>query len=714
VRASLIQISARNKKPPYFRLQGGLMKQRLSHFGHVCTVLLFCALYCLVHAGQFYNGGDLDGSLTKSKFWLPMVTNLNSSKQFSEGGEEPYPANDYGAYPQRDYNAWREMNWCRSTIAVGQSSGDIYLPNSDLVKLAKFFEGKGFGLNILHDTTQIEEGIDAFQLIPNVVFNASHPMLATICLPAGWTKSGSYPIFFSGDHYPISNTIRLFHDWQWNPSLPASYDFQIAAKCKEGSRQGAILVITNCGGAEAFGIQKEAFTSVGLILDYIGNSLAGDLQKVVFYGKSRGALTALAWGCNPLGKNYRTVAIFGQAPFVAFGSTVTYPHNALNGFSYGWGEIYGNADALKEIDAQPLDYLKRTTGYQTAAEADSNSGIGLLDEAKENANIGLIFMSLGTKDSWVPYYLSHAYHNKAASMGFNIRSQVHLGGGHWANALEFFGALLDFAGEMADGKSLSEITQIDKFKPGKYFFTYPNKGNQTLTSATTQVQATCIPASVRIPFRMRKGQGAVIEVVGQPDDEINVQLTGTDISLTGTIGEECYVLKEFTVNQSGTFGWSINVGGKQLDGNNTPFNGLALQLEVKDAITADPAWGDYACNGEWIWERGYGVDQYSDFSTECDQVQTSSRILDNKGTGKNTFSVLAIEGALRISGFFWNKGIIHSVMVFSMAGKMVANLQVSSASKNRFELALPNIIPGAYMARIRGQNVDAMQKVVIK
>ena len=322
-----------------------------------------------VLAAGWVEGTSINGSLVNSRFWLPVVTNVSDGGTFEEGGS----GGSYsGSVPNpKSYNNWNQKNYCGT--AVDQNT-------ENFVRLAQDIESNGFGLHILKQDSEVQEGVNAIQVVPNLIFNESNPMLATIVLPPDFSKSGSYPIILQGCAYGFNNNNLLTHEYSsWNPTPAMPPVFQVVVRSSKNSGPGAISVLLNCGGHEAFGIQAEAFESFWKVVDFIATNLGGDRNRVMCFGRSRGGLTALAWGSNPLGKDYKTIAIFAQAAFTEYGTTVAYAPSSMNGFPNGWNAIYGNSDALKNpAGHNPEDFIQRTTGYTSIEEANSNSALGLL------------------------------------------------------------------------------------------------------------------------------------------------------------------------------------------------------------------------------------------------------------------------------------------------------------------------------------------------
>jgi hypothetical protein len=333
----------------------------------------------------------------------------------------------------------------------------------------------------------------------------------------------------------------------------------------------------------------------------------------MFWGRSRGGLTALAWGSNPLGREYKTIGIFSQSSFPALGTVMTWHTNVLNGFWFAFDKVYGASDILNMPVFNGTDFIMRTTGYTTLAECDANCGLALIPELKAMKSVAHVTTSVGTKDCWQPYYLGQMYHDALARDSIHVRSYFQLGGGHEANIYQVMEDLVNFAGCVTHDSTPEVCAARPELAPLKMYSRYinPDQGVYGNIKKINIPDTSCIPVSVRFPKRMIKGQLSMLEIVGSEKRQVKVTLvdsSGTPlIAIDTTIPSTRYILHPFTIDSTGNYTWTVVV-----DPNDTltftPFNNQALITEARDNVNPSGGYNSSDLN----YDRGFGVDEVRD------------------------------------------------------------------------------------------------------
>lgn len=318
-------------------------------------------------------------------------------------------------FPQRyggeaaTFQGLATMRWGSYPFAVN----DNVAPDQDkLLELVSLFEQQtGKGVALYNHPSDLVVGADVTQILLNLEYGAS---LVTIALPPGWTPDMNLPIVVSGNPGAASNNNRLFQSGSYGSK------YLLMPALSAGAGAPLIAAIHNTGGAASHGYHPRVMRDVGCALQTIDDDLGGDQQRVVFVGKSRGGGSALTWGANPLGLDYKTLGVFAHTPiwgndFVMQRPVSIAPIPAMLAASatYGEGAFYesaspGRAEVVDTILGlfSPEGSFASVAQHQVAAHVEglvnvpavavciashdqellSSDGVGMLNQL-ENAGV---------------------------------------------------------------------------------------------------------------------------------------------------------------------------------------------------------------------------------------------------------------------------------------------------------------------------------------
>lgn len=172
-------------------------------------------------------------------------------------------------------------------------------------------ERGGCPVDVYNQMDSLRSGVARMQVVNNVVIGTT---LWTFFVGPNWKRDGGpYTFVVSGRTGASSNNSAAYGGT--GPLKLPDYVAQLGM-----AGYPFILAFVNQGGRESQGNHPDVLRSVGEGIAFAKAQFKIDDQKVVFAGKSRGGASALMWGANPLGLNYKTAAIFAHAPPTHYGT----------------------------------------------------------------------------------------------------------------------------------------------------------------------------------------------------------------------------------------------------------------------------------------------------------------------------------------------------------------------------------------------------------
>jgi hypothetical protein len=227
---------------------------------------------------------------------------------------------------------------------------------------------------------------------PAIAGNRRDDSIATFVLPPGWDRAvGNYPVLFNGFYGLHASTF----------GIPGQRMINSLCTWRSQSQNIAIGVLWN-GGGEAFcqTMQESAYYNVSELMDYVGQTFAADIQRVVMTGGSRGGTTAMAMAANPVPHNYRV-------RYVLSNNGQFYPESAIDDFYTPTYKLLDQViDSLSLASSTPQATAKSvllgTPGQTTISIADRSNGEDrVLTTLAQNRTKVLI--SCGTHDFSRPF-----------------------------------------------------------------------------------------------------------------------------------------------------------------------------------------------------------------------------------------------------------------------------------------------------------------------
>ena len=172
-------------------------------------------------------------------------------------------------------------------------------------------------VDVYNHLDSLKSGVARMQVVNNVVIGKT---LWTFFVGPNWKReSGPYVFVVSGRTGTSSNNSTAY-----GGGGPLKLPEMVAEIGVSG--HPFIAAFVNQGGRESQGNHPDAMKSIGEGIAFSKAKFNVDDQNVVFTGKSRGGVSALMWGANPLDLNYKTAGIFAHATLTDYG-TVCYQPN---------------------------------------------------------------------------------------------------------------------------------------------------------------------------------------------------------------------------------------------------------------------------------------------------------------------------------------------------------------------------------------------------
>jgi hypothetical protein len=537
----------------------------------------------------------------RSEVAVPLTTNYDKEAGFRPGGTDPDKRK-----ARVDLDVYSNAATDYRTYAPGQPGW------SSVEQTAAELEKVGSSLRLVARAEDLKaDAGTALQVLCNEVIGPPRtPMLASFILPPRWKPDGHYPIVLTGNGYTISNNRRLFRE-----SGPTDV-FVLAGKAAGAGRSGVLVVTVNCGGTEASGIQPSAVANIGRVLDRAAE-LGGDRHRVVFWGGSRGGLTALVWGANPLDLDYTPLALFARVPFPTLADTPMTPLSLVPQATDAYRAVFG-PDGWRyrerpDIGAPDRSELcRRITGFADRAAANAHSGMGYVDRlaaAHRAGKLRFVVTSYGTKDPWELYAPGVLYHHAMEQHGVPVTTHVGLGAGHEGAPDQLEKDLLHFVQDLGRKKPEGWAPA-----PGLFYAVQQDRGSR---GRLHWVKPPSTPFSARVPFREQAGRQGMIELVGAAGGEYTVTLAqGGKVvkSWSGKFDASETFTDRFVIPAEGLYDWSFTWKGHPVTRTPTlTADGKEPPLTLT-ATREQPGLEDYFVNPKR--PRAFGVDEVdSDWPT---------------------------------------------------------------------------------------------------
>lgn len=472
----------------------------------------------------------------KPEVFLP----YDATKPYTKGACYPLYAN--GRVP--DVDRYVGDTW--STISIDDAEATRVL--SDMCKATatpfQLLRPDAIG-------TRVATAPGVVQVIHGIVIDGS---LATVILPANWTRQGSFPIVANG-YYDLND--NLFH--QEGPEL-----MKAIARSTSGGRTGAIGVLWNGGGSLAGRtLNPRALDQFAKVIDLVHKELGGDPQRILTFGVSRGAVTALEVASNPKKHPYRVSFVAAAVPPTRIGehsqlTSATFPGllegvSWTTGFQDAWrtGWTYPSCAGKPQLtgSSSAEAHLYILTGTKDAAEADAHRSLISDEYVAGLKSAGTqVHLQVGSHDFIVPYAHQVEYGLKLIGNGVPVEGEVYLRSGHYQrNPIgRVWDALQAYIDPAAKG-------QEPKVNPGiKYF--QVNRANKTLDELA--IPDGVFPFTLEGPRFVTRGSRFPLVMVGASDTQWEVTLQGAagPYVWTGTIGANMKSIQWVDVTQAQTLG----------------------------------------------------------------------------------------------------------------------------------------------------------------
>lgn len=239
---------------------------------------------------------------------------------------------------QADRRRVRPPGWERYSATVTDHTAPS---KARVFRAVRRWEQKGkCPVDVYNHMDRLRSGVARMQVVNNVVIGKS---LWTFFVGPNWQADGGPYIFVvSGRSGATSNNSSAY-----GGTGPLKLPDDVARSGMAG--YPFVLAMVNQGGRESQGNHPEMLRSVGAGIAFAKAHFKIDDQQVVFAGKSRGAVSALMWGANLPGLDYRTAGIFAHAPPTNYG-TICYQPN-------GTFPFLGNAAAAELSKDRKPDWV---------------------------------------------------------------------------------------------------------------------------------------------------------------------------------------------------------------------------------------------------------------------------------------------------------------------------------------------------------------------
>ena len=352
--------------------------------------------------------------------WFLVYSNereLDSSAEFPIVTHHPSPGGTQPDRRRRD-----DLGWGRFNNSITEPS----TPSREQVqeKIRYLERTATCSVEIFNSAKLVNSGVKRLQVVNNMVIGRT---LWTFFLSPGWKQDGGpYALIVSGNPGTTPNNGRVYGTGKDVVSLPE--DVALAGM----TGYPVVGAVVNCGGRESQGNHPEVLKSIGEGIRFAREQFNADSKRVIFVGKSRGGAAALMWGANPLGLEYKTIAIFAHSPPTDFGLFTEIPVGTFPLFGALTSEIF-SPDESKEwqFDDQFQERLqtgfKCYSGSTSQSEMTSRSPIAHVDKLKG------IYLALGfgTHDPLVNVDQAFSFVHALETGGIEHFVEFTLGGGHW-------------------------------------------------------------------------------------------------------------------------------------------------------------------------------------------------------------------------------------------------------------------------------------------
>jgi len=377
--------------------------------------------------------------------------------------------------------------------------------------------------------------------------------LATVVLPPNWSPAaplGAYPIVFNG-FYDINGNLMAFG----GPDL-------IKAVALSGieARSGAIGVTWNGGGAVAGRTMDErAQDQFAAVIDYVAQHFAGDRERILMFGASRGGTTAVTMASNPRQHDYRVVFAAPGVPPALLGEhaqlqSTTYP-GLLSAVPWSVGLHNAWRPSFRYPACANKPHLTGKTGpeahlYVIAGSTDFGVVNTTLSPLSDPFIKGLkaagtqVYLEISSHDTIVPYAHQMAYAQRLIAEGIPVHVDVLIRGGHvhreesspWGSHPVRFGRLLEALLPLVD-PSVAPYNV-----PGGVDFYRVNRDSEELESFT--LSDGMYPFTLELPYRAVHGSSFPMVFVGAAQTQYTLSIfnpAGQQVYTTlGTMPSKMY------------------------------------------------------------------------------------------------------------------------------------------------------------------------------
>jgi hypothetical protein len=418
----------------------------------------------------------------------------------------------------------------------------------------------GFPVVMRNDWAEVEEGLDAVQLVNNVPVEGA---LYSLFLPPGWTRAADLPVLLSGNGAGHSNNRRLFGDRETIPAIVSVVGGKLGGT-------GFIVAVSNGGGTESQGGDEPTLRSVGAFLNWI-DANGGDKTNVITAGGSRGGGSALMWAINPLDLDYNVHTVFAVVPPTRYGSLgqasiLTYPAMAGIGRLISHDEAswrYDDPDSA--VNQFPSPFLEAILGTGDPAEADLRSPISLAERLRGKQ----VLIAGGAHDAFFPLAHFIEFDRRLTDLDIPHTTVITLAQGH-ESARFFEETLYLYLTSLSAGFPA-------RLPNGRFFYIDQNPVENDQVSLASFFQGAgsrpiraCLPVVAQFPYKTGVGNPVDVSVCGPVGSQIDLRLTGPDgavvFAWAGEIPEaECVHAVVGVRGRAGDLTWSLTVDGAAIN-----------------------------------------------------------------------------------------------------------------------------------------------------
>jgi hypothetical protein len=259
------------------------------------------------------------------------------------------------------------------------------------------------------------------KIVHNIVYGRQ---LLTAIFPPRYDPAAApstYRLVLSPNFLGSSNNFVMYGLWSEGKPWMALNLARLAGA-------GAIVVVTNVGGAYAFPTPR-FYEEIRYLLDDLRVWWAVDTSAILTFGASRGGITSLLlaqqfWGN---GGGHLVTDVFAAAPVGLWPGTQLAKAPIPN--YYGIGDVInlfgGDEDAFRSHEKR-FDALEGITGTRDPAAADA-AGIHANAERLRGVNLHL---AIGTHDPYMPLWHMTEFERELARLEVPAQVGYVLGGGH--------------------------------------------------------------------------------------------------------------------------------------------------------------------------------------------------------------------------------------------------------------------------------------------